>query len=321
MFANLMVVLLASLGLAGGSRHLEITGPCFAEPHVCGYPDAGNTGVPKGTELQEMGDVTLDGGDTLSDANVVGTVTVDGPGATIEDSKIHADSGGSGSTGIILEKGASDFTLTHSEVTGNGSTTNSPESNVWNHYGNPGFRVIKSYLHGVPDNIEGSVSIQDSYVIVDAEYPEAHSENIYLCGAYANVQHSTLYNESDETSLIFGDGICGSGNRVTVENSLLAGGGYMLQPNAKGVSAPVRIVDNRVGRCRTKTHQDSGGGYVCDGGADDHGFWPRGGHYGIATELGREARWWNNVWDDTGRPVCADGQPGCGKAPRHHHHH
>jgi hypothetical protein len=316
-FTNLLAVLLSSLSLAGGPHHLQIQGPCFAEPHACGYPDATNTGVPKGTELKEMGDVTLHGGDTLSDADVTGTVTVDGPGATIEDSKIHATGGGSGSTAIQLEKDASDFTLIRSEVTGNGSKTNAPESNVWNHYGNPGFRVVDSYLHGVPDNIEGGVSIRDSYVVVDAEYPEAHSENIYLCGSYANVQHSTLYNESDETSLIFGDGICGKGNKVTVENSLLAGGGYMLQPNSKGVSAPVKIVDNRIGRCDTKTHQDSGGGYVCDGGTDNEGFWPRGGHYGIATELGHEARWWNNVWDDNDRPVCPTGAPGCGKVQGH----
>jgi hypothetical protein len=321
MFPNLVLILMGTLSLAGGAHRPAVQGPCFAEPHVCGYPDATNTGVPGGTTLTPMGDVTLHGGDTLADAEVTGTVTVDGPGATIEDSLIRADEGGSGTTGIILEQSASDFTLVNSEVAGNGSTTNAPESNIWNHYGNPGVRVVRSYLHGVPDNVEGGVVIRDSYVIVDAEYPEAHSEDIYLCGSYANVQHSTLYNESDETSLIFGDGICDRGNRVTVENSLLAGGGYMLQPNSKGVSAPVRIIGNRVGRCRTGAHQDSGGGYVCAGGADTHGFWPRGGHYGIATELGHEARWWNNVWDDSGHPVCADGRPGCGKAKRHRHHH
>jgi hypothetical protein len=320
MFTNLMAVLLGSLSMAGGAHHLQIQGPCFPEPHKCGYPDPSNTGVPGGTELKEMGDVTLHGGDTLNGAEVHGTVTVDGPGATIENSKIRADDGGEGTTGIIIDQGASDFTLVRSEVTGNGSTENAPESNVWNHYGEPGFRVVKSNLNGVPDNIEGPVSIRDSYVIVNAEYPEAHSEDIYLCGANATVRHSTLFNESDETSLIFGDGICGKGNRVTVENSLLAGGGYMLQPNSKGVSAPVKIVDNRIGRCRTRTHQDDGGGYVCNGGADDNGFWPRGGHYGLSTELGSEATWWNNVWDDTNKPVCPTGRPGCGKPPKKHKH-
>src|ERR1700742_2008563 len=148
MFTNLMTVLLSSLSLAGGAHHLQIEGPCFPEPHKCGYPDPSNTGVPGGTELKEMGDVTLHGGDTLSGADVHGTVTVDGPGVTIENSKIRDDEGGEGTTGIIIEQGASDFTLVRSEVTGNGSKTNAPESDVWNHYGEPGFRVVRSNLNG-----------------------------------------------------------------------------------------------------------------------------------------------------------------------------
>jgi hypothetical protein len=115
------------------------------------------------------------------------------------------------------------FLLIDSKVLGNGSKTNAPESGVWNHFDNPGARVIRSYIHGSPDNWEGRVDlVKDSFMIVDATYPDAHSENIYLCGT---------------TSPIFGGGICDGGNTVSVSHSLLAGGGYMLQPNSKGVSA------------------------------------------------------------------------------------
>ncbi|MGH3521811.1 MAG: hypothetical protein ACRDU4_03045, partial [Mycobacterium sp.] len=148
--------------------------------------------------------------------------------------------------------------------------------------------------------------------IVDAQYSGAHSENVYICGSSAAVEHSTLYNESDETSLIFGDGICGKGNTVSVINSMLAGGGFMLEPNAKGVSAPVAITGNRVGRCTTSASQDPWGGYVCSGGADSNGYWPRGGHYGISADLGNNATWSGNVWDDNGQAVCANGNAGCG---------
>jgi hypothetical protein len=294
------------------ASHADAAG-CFAKPSACGYPDATTAGVPAGTTLTTVSSVTLGSGQTLEGKIVTDGVLVTGPNATIRDSVIKTPSGGNGSTAIELANGANNFTIEHSEVTGNGSKTNAPESNVWNHYEDSGFRVIDSYLHGVPDNIEGGVAeLRDSFVAVDAEYPGAHSENIYLCGGSANVQHSTLYNESDETSLIFGDGICGKGNTVTVENSLLAGGGYMLQPNSKGVSAPVRIVNNRVGRCLTTAHQDSGGGYVCASGKDANGFWPRGGHYGLDTELGNSAVWSGNVWDDDSQPMCATEKAGCG---------
>jgi hypothetical protein len=309
MFPNLLVTVLSSLTLVAGAHH---GGPCFAEPHVCGFPDATNTGVPPGTMLTPSGSVTLSAGQTLVAKDVTGSVDVTGPDVTIEDSVIHAGGGGSGVTAITLEQGATGFRLIESEVLGNGSTTNAPESGVWNHYDNPGARVIRSYIHGSPDNWEGRVDmVKDSYLLVDASYPDAHSENIYLCGSAATVEHSTVYNESDETALIFGDGICDTGNTVTVTRSLLAGGGYMLQPNSKGVSAPVRIIDNRIARCRTHTREDSGGGYVCAGGTDAEGFWPRGGHYGIATELGHQATWQGNVWDDTERPVCPNGRKGC----------
>lgn len=286
---------------------------CFAAPSACGYPDATTAGVPAGTALTTVKSVTLGSGQILEGKNVTNGVVVTGPNVTIRNSRIATTEGGNGTAAIELQDGATNFTIERSEVTGNGSKTNAPESNVWNHYGNAGFRVIGSYLHGVPDNIEGNVAeVRDSFISVDAGYPGAHSENIYLCGGTANVQHSTLYNESDETSLIFGDGICGKGNTVTVENSMLAGGGYMLQPNAKGVSAPVRIVGNRVGRCLTAVHQDSGGGYVCADGADANGFWPRGGHYGLDTDLGSSTVWTGNVWDDNSQPMCPNEKAGCG---------
>ena len=286
---------------------------CFSQPSSCGYPDATNTGVPAGTSLASSGSVTLSAGQTLANKNVTGEVNVTGANVTIENSKIHTTGGGSGATAIILGNGATNFKLINSEVYGNGSKTNAPESGVWNHYNNSGAQVIGSYIHGSPDNWEGRVDlVKDSYMIVDAKYSGAHSENIYICGATAIVDHSTLYNESDETSLIFGDGICGKGNTVSVTNSMLAGGGYMLQPNAKGVSAPVTITGNRVGRCLTAAHQESWGGYECAEGADSYGYWPRGGHYGISADLGNNATWSGNVWDDNGQAVCASGAAGCG---------
>jgi fibronectin type 3 domain-containing protein len=289
--------------MSGGGTQ---TKNCFSKPSACGYPDATNTGVPAGTTLTPSGSITAStNGQVIDGKDVTGQIVVNAPNVTIKNSKVHTSSGGSGETAIILNNGATNFTLQDSEVYGNGSKTNAPESGVWNHYNNSGAKVIRSYIHGSPDNWEGRVDlVQDSYMIVDAEYSGAHSENIYICGTSATVDHSTLYNQSDETSLIFGDGICGAGNPVSVTNSLLAGGGWMLQPDSKGVSAPVTITNNRVGRCLTTVSQDSGGGYVCKSGADAAGFWPYGGHYGLATDLGNSLTWSGNVWDDNSQTIC-----------------
>jgi hypothetical protein len=301
MLTRALAALLSVLGFAAGPASPP-GAPCYPRPSACGYPDATNTGVPPGATLTDSGSVTLSAGQTLSNKNLTGSVRVAGPGVTIRDSKIHTNFGGEGTTAIEPQNGATNFTLEDSEVYGNGSKANAPQSGVWNHHDNPGARMIRSYVHGSPDNWEGRVDlVRDSYLIVDAEFNDAHSENIYVCGTTANVDHSTLYNASGETALVYGDGICGRGNAVSITDSLLAGGGYMLEPNAKGATAPVTITGNRLGRCLSPEHQDSGGGYACAGGADSNGYWPRGGHYGVATDLGRRAAWSGNVWDDNGR--------------------
>lgn len=310
----LIEILLTLLGALGGLSAPASAAPCFQQPSSCGYPDATNTGVPPGTTLTPSGSRSLTtDGQVLSGVDLTGTVTVAADDVTIRSSKLHTGAGGSGTTVIILNQGADDFTLEDSEVYGNGSKTNATQSGIWNHYNNPGARMIGSYVHGSPDNWEGRVDlVKDSFMVVDARYSGAHSENIYICGSTAKVEGSTLFNESDETALIFGDGLCGRGNTVSVTDSLLAGGGYMMWPNAKGVSAPVTITGNRLARCLGSSRQDAGGGYYCTGGADANGFWPRGGHYGVSAELGNSATWSGNVWDDTGLAVCGDGSPGCG---------
>jgi hypothetical protein len=316
----LLEILLTLFGVLGGIVNPSVaTGPCFPQPSSCGYPDATYAGVPVGTTLTPSGSRSLTtDGQVLSGVDLTGMVTVAADNVTIRNSKLHTNAGGSGTTVIILNQGAEDFTLEDSEVYGNGSKTNAPQSGIWNHYNNPGARMIRSYVHGSPDNWEGRVDlVKDSFMAVDARYSGAHSENIYICGSTAKVEGSTLYNESGETALIFGDGLCGKGNTVSVTDSLLAGGGYAIWPNAKGVSSPVTIAGNRFARCLGPSRQDADGGYHCTGGADANGFWPRGGHFGLSVEPGNSATWSGNVWDDTGQPVCGDGSPGCGGSVHH----
>lgn len=258
---------------------------CFPKPSACGYPDATNTG-PSGALTPRNGTVNLGAGQTLANTELVGEVNVTGSGAKIVNSVVRSSGGGGNGTDLVnLGQGATNFTIEDSVIAGNGSKTNAPESNVWNHYDNAGFRVIRSYLHGTPDNIEGGVAlIEDSFISVDAAYPQNHSENIYLGGGEsATVKHSTLFNEHGETSLIFGDF---QGNTCTVEDSLLAGGGYALGCNAKsgGKAGSETIVDNHFAR-------------------SPDGFFPNVGGYGLSYEHGKTVVWQGNVYDDNGAAV------------------
>jgi hypothetical protein len=228
---------------------------------------------------------------------------------TIENSRITKTSGGSGTFAVVLNRGADNFTIKDSEVVGPESNTNGLESAVWNHYNNPGARAIRVYFHRCADCWEGAGSFRNDYMVVDASYSGAHDEDIYVCSGKVNVDHSTLINTHQQTATVFGDTICGGGNRFKVTNSLLAGGGYLLYPQANSSSkvGTVDISGNRLARCRTRSvFEPSSGGTSCKEGADADGLYPQGGYYGVVSSLftGSGQSWTNNVWADNSQPVC-----------------
>ncbi len=285
---------------------------CFAQPSRCGYPDATNTGVPAGTSLSPSGSVTVsDDGATLSGMRITGSVTIDADNVTIEDSRIFQPQGGEGSYAVILNQGAENFTIRDSEVSGPKRRRGGLESAVWNHYDNPGATASGVYFHGCSDCWEGAGSFRDDYMVVDAAYPGSHDEDIYACGTSVEVEHSTLINRHSQTATVFGDAGCG-GNRFIVARSLLAGGGFLLYPQANSDRrvGSMRVVGNRFARCRTRAvYEAATGGTVCAGGPDRHGLFPQGGYYGTVaySYSGPGQVWRGNFWDDNLRPVCSGG--------------
>jgi hypothetical protein len=286
---------------------------CFARPSRCGYPDATNSGVPAGTELKRSGPITVsEDGATLAGLDISGRVIVAADDVTIEDTRIVQPHGGSGSYAVILNQGADNFTIRDSEVSGPAGHGPGLESAVWNHYDNPGATATRAYFHRCADCWEGAGTFRDDYMIVDAAYAGSHDEDIYVCGTTVDVDHSTLVNRHSQTATVFGDTAGCGGNRFTVTDSLLAGGGFVVYPQANSSSAvgTMRIAGNRFARCRTRAIYEPGsGGTSCRGEADASGLFPHGGYYGVAADYyrGPGQVWKHNVWDDNGRPVCPAG--------------
>jgi hypothetical protein len=302
--------LLASMSAPGQAPAPNLD--CFPRPSRCGYPDATNTGVPAGTALSPSGSLVVsEDGATLDALDIAGTVTVAADDVTIEDSRIVQSSGGSGSYAVILNRGADGFTIRDSEVLGPKRHGRGLESAVWNHYDNPGATATRAYFHGCADCWEGAGSFRDDYMVVDAAYPGSHDEDIYVCGTSVNVDHSTLVNRHSQTATVFGDAGCG-GNRFVVTNSLLAGGGFVLYPqaNSEGPTGTMRVTGNRFARCGTAAvYESASGGTSCKRGVDANGLFPHGGYYGLAAYYyrGQGQVWRHNIWDDNLRPVCPAG--------------
>jgi hypothetical protein len=290
---------------------------CFSKPSACGYPDATNTGVPRGVALTPSGSRTVSTpGKVLSGLDLTGTVTVNARNVTIENSRLHRPRGGSGTSVIQLTSGADDFTIRNSEVYGGSGSDDGIESAVWNLSNNPGAVAIRSHFHDCSECWHGSGTFRDDYIVVDAGYPSSHDEDIYVCNGRVVVDHSTLYNLHRQTATIFGDTVCGGGNRLKVTRSLLAGGGFLIysQANSDYATGRAQITDNRFARCVSRrTYHPGSGGRTCRGGRDPHGLYPLGGFFGMAASYwpGRRQVWENNVWDDNLQPVCPDGARGC----------
>jgi hypothetical protein len=305
---HILLGLITSVLAAGPASTHEAN--CFSQPSKCGYPDATNTGVPSGTSLRPSGSITVtDDGTTLDGLSITGKVTVAANDVTVENSKIFQGSGGSGSYAVILNEGAEGFKIKDSEILGPDSHTRGLQSAVWNHYNNPGATATGVYFHRCADCWEGSGTFRNDYMVVDAAYPGSHDENIYVCGGGVHVDHSTLVNRHGQTATVFGDTADCGANRFVVTNSLLAGGGYVLYPqaNSESPTGSMRVTGNRFARCHSAAVYESGsGGTACRDDADASGIFPHGGYYGVAAYyyLGRGQVWRKNVWDDTLRPVC-----------------
>jgi hypothetical protein len=272
-------------------------------------------GVPAGTKPTPSGDlIVTQNGAVISGLAVTGEVVVEANNVTIENSRI-LNSGGGGVHAVSLPAAYSNLTIQDSEL-GGVSPSQPVEAAVFG--GN--VTLIRDYLHNCADCVEYGNNVTDSYILNNGDIPGAHYEDLYGDDQTVNIQHSVLLNPFPQTATVFVNVGNGNGgacvNNVTVNNSLLAGGGYVLYPCSGGSygSGVVNITNNRFGRCTTTpliTALYGTGGTTCSGGGngdgqvpDSHGYYPHGGYFGIDGDgfCGRET-WTGNVWDDNGASV------------------
>jgi hypothetical protein len=295
---------------------------CFAVPHLCGYPDATNTGVPEGVALQPSGSITVTApGTTVSDVDVSGSIEVLADDVTIEDSRVTLDSGSCGPTDtcgnyeIRIDEGVTGTVIRDTELAAAPGVT--CEHDIRN-TSTASVRIVRVYMHGCDSNVYGSAKMFDSYGIAKLAISEDHVENVYFDDSRFTAIHDTLFNPIGQTAVIFGDSDGGEDtqncrNQLTVKDSLLAGGGYTLYPCAHAAqpgSSSLDVEKTHFARCRGKqVYNPDGGTHTCAGGTDANGYYPNSGDYGIAADYFEgTGAWRGNVWDDDLAKVCIDGR-------------
>ena len=327
-------------GLPPGTGTTPVTipaGGCFPSPGACGFPDPGahNVGATSAcASLPSSGTITAQtAGQTIANVNVNGRIVVQAPNVTINNVCVSYNAGGQLNTSAIyIEGSASNTLIEHTTVGGANDSTQSTEQALTN-ASNGSATATADYAYNCGECVWGGPwTVTDSYVITNGmQGTDDHLEDLYCSDESVTMTHDTLLDPADQNSVIFCDTHFGGGgpcdNHITLTNSLLAGGGFVIYTcgNASSAgSSTMNISGNRFARCTTPpfTYNSGTGGTACRGatgssigsGADAHGYWPKGGYFGtaLATYCPPAAgqTWSGNVWDDNGAAVpCHVGSP------------
>lgn len=251
--------------------------------------------------------------------DVTGTISVTANNVTIKNTRVTDSGSNCGSVSCWAISVASNVTglvIQDSTVRGANATTSAIEADVRTG-ANVHMTLLRDYLYNAPDPILAVYSagtqytVSDSYVISNGDPPPGgwHKEDIYINASTVNANHNTLLNPDTQTATVFGD-TNGGGNSFTVTDSLLAGGGFLVYPQANHSGSSIgsmNISNNNFARCTTSpVYNSSSGGTSCSGGADSHGYWPYGGYFDVDAYIyctGTGNTWANNKWDDNGSAV------------------
>ena len=264
---------------------------CVRRPSACGYPDATNTGPPPGATLRRSGTIRADrAGEVISGVSVHdGDIEVRADDVTIEDSSVTAGDGTLGSNwAIYIAEGVHGTVIRNTELSGRDCGRGSLLAGVWNTSGD---RLTLDHDRGrcIDDILHGPGRLLNSYSVDDAHIPGDHYEPVADDGGGGaiTIEHDTLINTHDQTAAVFVSCLDGPVSSMTVADSLLAGGDYVLYgPASDGpctsATGPQTVIDNRFSRA----------------------YFPRGGYYGTGVDFTPgHLTWRGNVWDSTLRRV------------------
>lgn len=290
--------------------------------HLCGFADTTNTGVPAGTTLYPASDGpgantgsgwSWDGYtiSTTSDNAIIKNVecspcavSINHPGATLEDSNIASTQDSYG----IEVRGVDNATIDHNTI--HGTIQGSGSNSGWCGVGiemtwiagkdNPDHYTVTNnniYWCSNPTNnfINGGL-VENNYAHdfansnLGAHYEAMQLQSYVKNSTLLTIQDNTFLNQhTDQTAAIILSNDCNQPctplphTYRTITHNLLAGGGYTFYARAS-VGAPVStdlvFTDNHI----SPVFADGGGGW----GADT--YWSDG-----SGDV-----WSGNVWDDTG---------------------
>jgi hypothetical protein len=283
---------------------VRIRDRCVAAPHVCGLPDATNTGVSGRVVLRSVpGQVSSGAGWHYNKAD--GEVDVTGEGAvltglsircnvnilaskvTIADDRIVTG----GFFGISLRHTAG-VMIEHSTISGLNATSGRVAYAIDDIYGDSTRLLIEDdnislFSHGVQVS---SGTVTGNYIHDPGYLPGDHIDGIFDPGTTHSlmISYNTILNGLGQTAAISLDASATGqvvANKTVVDN-LLGGGGYVIYGGAAR--------NDRISHIVIKNNRFS------------QVYYPKSGQYGPVAYFdtrGSGNTWTGNIWDSTGRAV------------------
>jgi hypothetical protein len=330
---------LGGAAVADGQSHTKHKA-CLGSLAGCGYPsrsahDVGETNcaaltafnrshLPRGTRLDgnNLLEVTRQAATlTHLDFPTNLTILIDARNVTVN--HICAMTNGSataGSTALKVAPGITGTTVKNSTLGGANTTNHSSEQAITNDANAPRTTATNDLLINCGECVHGTWKLTNSYVDAGATIPGDHYEDWYFSDGTISANHDVFINPHEQTAEIFGNTNGGNGgpadNHITITNSLLAGGGFMIYTNSSSTSvgtSTMNIAGNRFARCTTKAdYNQQTGGESCAHGTDKYGIWPQGGYFGVVYPNGTYCHapnhtWKNNTWGGASTVTCGLG--------------
>jgi hypothetical protein len=292
---------------AAPSPAAQVPGACVTVPHVCGFPDAATTGVPRGTALRTVPGQVSSGpgwhydakasrvvvtasGTVLSGLSIPCELDIDTSGVTVRDVRVVTR----GDFGISLRHAAG-VTIEDSTVSGHDLTSGRVDSAISDVYGDSTGTILKNDdISRFRTGVKISTGLIAFNYIHDPGYmPADHTNGIYAAGTTRplTIYGNTIFNSLGQTDDINLDASTSEqdvANKFVVDN-LLAGGGYSIYGGGShgGRTSNIVIEDNEFG-CL---------------------YYPKGGQYGPAAYFDPQQAgnvWSGNVWSGGGLSGGAD---------------
>jgi hypothetical protein len=299
----------------GSSLTATITAPeethtakknCFAHPGECGYPDPAYkckvtcVGIEEGVTLTEhVGSITVTKeGERIEDKNIKGEVIIEAKNVTLKNDRI-ANAGDCGNikkcesqdvkVGVYPnEAEVTGTVLSHLELTKQGIQG---LGEAVRNLAGPSTKGEYLYSYGVDSLWFRGGEVTNSYSSIELGFSEDHLENIDLQEEGKLVlRHDVLLNPENQTAAVatFCTGANNDIGEVTIEDNLLAGGGYTIYGGTS----------HSAEGCKVK------GPFVIKGNRFSNAYFANGGEHGIYTALeARVTTVSGNYWDSNLEPA------------------